>query len=125
MRVRTFAAGVVLATTSALPLAGVADAQPADRDCDDFATQQEAQAALDAQVSDPERLDADNDGVACEWLLTGSSTTISGQVRFVPQGGLETGDGTMAEDTGSEMPVIVGLVLALAGIRRWTARRSS
>ncbi|WP_308283157.1 thermonuclease family protein [Pseudonocardia nigra] len=35
-----------------------------DRDCADFATQADAQAAL--APGDPERLDADNDGIACE-----------------------------------------------------------
>lgn len=37
-----------------------------DRDCPDFSSQAEAQAALDADPSDPQRLDADNDGIACE-----------------------------------------------------------
>jgi hypothetical protein len=35
-----------------------------DRDCDDFDSQQDAQDALDAAPGDPERLDADDDGVA-------------------------------------------------------------
>src|SRR5215217_3550897 len=37
-----------------------------DLDCADFATQQEAQAVLERDSSDPNRLDADNDGIACE-----------------------------------------------------------
>ncbi|MDD7938212.1 excalibur calcium-binding domain-containing protein [Actinomycetospora lutea] len=37
-----------------------------DRDCADFSSQAEAQAVLDDDPSDPERLDADDDGVACE-----------------------------------------------------------
>jgi Excalibur calcium-binding domain len=40
----------------------------ADLDCADFATQAEAQAEFDADTSDPNRLDADNDGIACEEL---------------------------------------------------------
>jgi len=39
-----------------------------DLDCDDFATQEEAQATYNADPSDPHRLDADNDGIACEAL---------------------------------------------------------
>lgn len=39
-----------------------------DLNCSDFATQQEAQAALDANPSDPNNLDGDNDGKACESL---------------------------------------------------------
>ena len=34
--------------------------------CDDFATQADAQAVLDADPSDPNNLDADDDGIACE-----------------------------------------------------------
>src|SRR5687768_2801130 len=112
MRVRTTAAAIVLATVAILPLAGIATAQLPDRDCDDFATQQEAQAALDASIGDPERLDEDGDGEACEWLRSDSTTTITGQVRFVPQGGLDTGDGTTTEGAGSEVLVIGGLILA-------------
>ena len=37
-----------------------------DLDCADFATQQEAQAEYDSDPSDPNGLDADDDGVACE-----------------------------------------------------------
>jgi hypothetical protein len=37
-------------------------------DCADFATQQEAQAELERDLSDPNGLDADNDGIACEEL---------------------------------------------------------
>ncbi len=35
-------------------------------DCADFATQQEAQAEFEADRSDPNGLDADSDGIACE-----------------------------------------------------------
>jgi len=39
-----------------------------DRDCRDFATQAEAQAFYDANgPGDPHGLDADHDGIACEW----------------------------------------------------------
>lgn len=37
-----------------------------DVDCADFASQAEAQAVLDADPSDPNGLDADNDGTACK-----------------------------------------------------------
>src|SRR5690606_9509967 len=46
--------------------------EPGDElNCDDFDTQEEAQAVLDADPSDPNRLDADGDGVACEDLPSG------------------------------------------------------
>lgn len=39
-----------------------------DLDCKDFKTQREAQAVLNADRSDPHRLDRDRDGIACESL---------------------------------------------------------
>jgi Excalibur calcium-binding domain len=103
------------ATTSEVPAAAVV-AAAADRDCPDFATQAEAQAVLDADPSDPERLDADGDGTACEdhfaeqaasttttstTTATTSATTTTAQaqnpasqVSVVPVGGVDTGDGS-------------------------------
>ena len=37
-----------------------------DLNCDDFDTQEEAQAVFDEDETDPNGLDADNDGIACE-----------------------------------------------------------
>ena len=62
-------------TTAAKPRKG-AKAKPAAAallTCDDFATQADAQQALDADPSDPYGLDPDGNGVACEDLLGGSS----------------------------------------------------
>jgi micrococcal nuclease len=39
-----------------------------DCDCNDFATQVEAQAVLDGIPGDPHFLDGDSDGVACKAL---------------------------------------------------------
>ncbi len=61
-----------------------------DRDCADFATQQEAQAAFDADPSDPERLDADGDGVACESVFDADEQDDQ-QVAAYPVGGVDTG----------------------------------
>jgi len=58
-----------------------------DRDCADFATQAQAQAVLMADLSDPERLDADSDGIACE----DSFGTEGHQVAVYPVGGVATG----------------------------------
>lgn len=46
-----------------------------DLNCSDFATQQEAQAHLDADPSDPDKLDRDGDGIACESLPQGNSAS--------------------------------------------------
>jgi hypothetical protein len=76
-------------TTSQAPAAPVdaAPAATADRDCADFPTQAEAQAVLVAGPSDPERLDADSDGIACEQQFG----TEGQQVAVHPVGGVATG----------------------------------
>lgn len=55
----------MLAMLVSAPVA-VAQSQTSDLDCADFVSQQAAQANLIAYPSDPNGLDADNDGVACE-----------------------------------------------------------
>ena len=71
MRIRTVVATAVLAVVALVPLTGAASALPADgdRDCRDFASQAAAQSALDSQWGDPERLDGDGDGIACEEIF--------------------------------------------------------
>ena len=60
----------VTALLLAAVLAGVLAATPGraapTRSCDDFATREEAQAALDADLTDPNHLDTDFDGLACD-----------------------------------------------------------
>ena len=60
-----------------------------DRDCADFASQADAQAALDADLSDPDNLDADVDGIACEDHFGDAGQ----QVQVHPSGGVDTGGG--------------------------------
>ena len=48
-----------------------------DLDCADFATQEEAQAILDANPDDPNYLDGEEDGIACESLPSSSTSTSS------------------------------------------------
>jgi hypothetical protein len=60
-----------------------------DRDCADFASQADAQAALDADLSDPDHLDADVDGIACEDRFGNAGQ----QVQVHPSGGVDTGGG--------------------------------
>ena len=52
-----------------------------DLDCIDFDSQAEAQAVLDADPSDPNNLDADEDGQACESIDYGS-----GSIDYSPRG---------------------------------------
>jgi hypothetical protein len=58
-----------------------------DKDCADFASQADAQAALDAEPSDPDNLDADDDGIACEQHFGAPGQ----QVQVYPTGGVDTG----------------------------------
>jgi Excalibur calcium-binding domain len=69
-----------------------------DRDCIDFDTQEAAQVALDATDGDPERLDGNNNGIACE-ANQGEFTADTApdgvrkgsQISVIPVGGVDTG----------------------------------
>jgi hypothetical protein len=130
MRVRTVVAVTVLTAGMSCPLAGVALAQ--DLDCSDFATQAEAQAVYDRDPSDPNRLDADNDGVACENLpggAPGSAENGDEDTGAAPSGGVEAGAGGMADESNLLLPAgLAGGVLLAAGgvvlIRRRPDRQS-
>ena len=77
MRRTTTAAGVLVTAVLTFGITGTAQAAT-DRDCPDFASQAAAQAAFDAVPGDPERLDADNDGIACEDSVSSSGSASSG-----------------------------------------------
>jgi MYXO-CTERM domain-containing protein len=141
MRFRHALTVVVLTVAGTLPLAGAAYAQP-DRDCADFASQADAQEALDGAVGDPERLDQNDDGVACESYFREAAATTKatatpaptatpdppaersdgpGQVRVLPRGGVDTGDGSTdpgLPTTASALVALAGLGLLAAGARR-------
>jgi len=143
MRFRHALTVAVLTVAGTLPLAGAAYAQP-DRDCADFASQAEAQEALDGRVGDPERLDANDDGVACEsYFREAAATTRStpepsrtsapeaeeddeanegdeeGQVKVLPQGGVDTGDGSTEQPApATALIALAGMGLLAAGVRR-------
>ena len=135
MHMRTFAAALVLAAAAVLPMAGVASAQ--DRNCSDFDTQQEAQDAL--RAGDPDNLDDDGDGIACELLPGGGGGSSSsddkgdekaddeaddeGQVRTKPKGSVDTGDGSSAPHLTPVLAVAAGGVIA-AGAATAVHRRS-
>ncbi len=101
-------------------------ASASGHNCSDHATQEAAQAADDAVPGDPEGLDADDGGIACESLPGGASAPNSDdedsapnaddedQVDRAPQGGVDTGDGSMSgsDNTG---PLVVGSLALLAG----------
>lgn len=69
MKFAAIAAAVAALVLAAAPTAAAVPASAADRDCADFSTQAAAQdyfLALGGPGSDPDRLDGDGDGVACE-----------------------------------------------------------
>ena len=122
MRRTTTAAGVLVTAVLTFGITGTANAAT-DRDCPDFASQAAAQAAFDAVSGDPERLDADDDGIACEdqaYASTGGT-----QVTARPAGAVAAGDGSAGED-GSALPFVLGgAALAAAGGAAVAARRSA
>ena len=61
---------VLLLGPIAIASASVSATQSDDLDCEDFQTQEEAQAVLDADPSDPNNLDPNGDGIACGLLPT-------------------------------------------------------
>jgi Excalibur calcium-binding domain len=71
-------AGIACQGTSPTPSAP--PTTTADLDCADFATQREAQVELERDLSDPNGLDADNDGIACEKLAGGGGGGGDGEL---------------------------------------------
>jgi hypothetical protein len=120
MRLRTAAtAGIVLAAAMCFPLAGVAAAQ--DLDCKDFQTQTDAQAVYNQDPRDPNGLDGDWDGKACEALPGGPLGSAEGY----PSGAVETGAGGTAEDSPELLVLgVAGSAVLAAGAAVLARRRS-
>ena len=76
-------------TTAAAPVKQLPPGNPKDlRDCEDYPNQAAAQAVFDRDETDPNDLDADGDGIACEDFFADDDTADA------PVGGIETGDGS-------------------------------
>jgi len=95
-----------------------AGASDGNTNCSDYATSAEATAAMGAL--DPDGLDRDNDGIACEDSLP------AGDSRDTDDG--ERGDGAALPDTGNQVPralVPVAVMLLLLGfvLMTWDRRR--
>ena len=69
-----------------------------DLDCGDFATREEAQAVLDANPDDPNYLDGDGDGEACESLPTSPSSEPAPEPASTPTGDLNCSDFATKEE---------------------------
>ena len=81
----------------------------ADLDCSDFTSQSQAQGVYNSNPSDPNDLDRDGDGIACE-TAGGSGVSSS-----APQGGTDTGAGGTAGLESKALFAFGGLALAGAG----------
>lgn len=132
-----------LLLTAAVAAAGTAAFAPhaaaQDLNCSNFSTQAEAQAAFDAIPGDPNNLDADNDGIACESLPggdTAGATATGDDVdagaadaaadAVVPVGGVGTGFGGLAGDDGVPWtPALIGVGVAGAAAAAVATRRYS
>ncbi|MDL5157850.1 hypothetical protein [Actinomycetospora termitidis] len=88
-----------------------------DIDCGDV-TADEAQATYEADRSDPNNLDGDDDGRACEWNPD-DYETVAAHYEGYPQGGVATGDSQPGVPAGAV--ALAGL--ALAGVAGTTRRR--
>ncbi len=130
MRIRTFAAAVAVAAVATIPMAGAASAQNT-KNCEDFSSYAEVIASV--RDGDPHNLDSDEDGSACEAYFNvpvGSESVVnednssdsSDQVKTVPRGGVDTGDGTT---TSAPMPITIVGAVAAAGIGGFAVRRSA
>ncbi|WP_128434106.1 hypothetical protein [Streptomyces cyaneus] len=125
MRIRTaFTAAVAVALATG-PLAGLAHAQP-DLDCRDFAFQEDAQAELNRDRSDPHRLDEDqgpDDGIACE-VLPRRSTTSTTAATPLPSRGVQGGIGGSTGPADYEWALGAALACtSLAAGAAYAARR--
>ncbi|MGX1916129.1 hypothetical protein ACWIID_46255 [Streptomyces phaeochromogenes] len=125
MRIRTAFAAAVAVALAAGPSAGLAHAQP-DLDCRDFAFQEDAQAELNRDPSDPHRLDEDqgpDDGIACE-TLPHRSTTSTTTPTPLPTRGVQGGIGGSTGPADFERTLGTALACtSLAAAAAYAARR--
>lgn len=99
MIIRTTVTGIALAGAASLPLAGIAVGQ-GDRDCRDFGSQSEAQNSL--RPGDPERLDANKNGIACENLPASGPESQGVGPEVPPKPGVQTPSGSTASEGSSD-----------------------
>jgi hypothetical protein len=110
------ASGLALAA-SVMTMAPAVAAQGGDLNCSDFPSQSAAQAEYDSDPSDPNGLDRDDDGIACEGAGGG------GLDASAPQGGVGTGAGGTAGLESEALFVCGGLALAgAAGVMLYRRR---
>jgi hypothetical protein len=116
MRLHKLAAvgGLAIGAT-ALTMPSAFASGSADLDCSDFQSQAAAQAELDADPSDPNRLDQDDDGVACESLPAGGGSAEAGDdAAPMPTGSVDAGAGGTDGFEAEGLFTLGGVALASA-----------
>ncbi len=95
--------------------------------CSDFRSQAAAQRYLEGRPGDPDGLDRDNDGRACEnydYRSARSNRNGGGHNTITPRGGVQAGAGGMADPFSPALPAAgVALGTALLGAGVMAARR--
>jgi len=117
--------GIAVALAAVALVAAPAGGQAEAMNCADFASQADAQAFFDADPEDPNGLDEDGDGIACETTFgdpapaTTQAVPVTAQPvpaadAGAPTGGVDTGFGGLAseDDRTPLVPVAVGIVAA-------------
>ena len=126
MRLRTSVAVAAVFAAVSVPMTGTALA--ADVDCADFPTQAQAQAVLVADPTDPNGLDGNDNGTACEdHVFPGApaAATPVPQVAPLPAGAVAAGDGSTGDDAAPLPYALGGLAFAAAAGCAVAARRSA
>ena len=109
-----FALFLIPVAIAAFAVGSSASAQT-DLNCDDFTYQEEAQAVLDADPSDPNGLDGDNDGIACE-SLPSSGVAADDSADAAEPAAVPTSGGPPTSST-SDLPglALLGAMLLVVG----------
>lgn len=129
MRARRLTTAAAAALVAAGALTSPAAASHGyDVDCGDFSYQQDAQAHLDDHPDDPDQLDTDGDGVACESLPSrpGTPTPTPTPAPGVPRPVAEPRDiapacppGVVGEDGFTDVPATNPFETAVDCVRHW------
>lgn len=110
-----FAGGAIVAAI----VLGATTAQAQDvYNCDDYTYQEEAQAVYDADPSDPNGLDGDNDGIACEDLPSqgGAAPTSAAAPTALSGPILPSGTGSGPSSSADYTWLMLGLAAAGLGL---------
>jgi len=120
---RRVAYATLIAVVTLISSAPAAFALSADTDCTDYPSQAAAQKVLRADPSDPNRLDGDNDGIACENNPPPQDLRRPGHP--APPKDEVTRPHELLPFTGSRAPLLVsvaGVLMAAGGMMIWMTR---